>query len=233
MMKSLREEEKMASLNKKEKVVYWAKSDPFLKVEELAEKVETTPHYVRTVLSEAKLSLTKLRKKYARKMEKLSNLSSNQFLIDIINILDLEVLSTEKLDRVILNDYQSYQQLVKDNNFQERTSIIYDQNEPILINTTLLLPKEDKVDSKHELDNLLNAKSSNINFTNPILEIEEANYDLAESLQIQLGASIFKVSCKIIVKGEVQGLDIVYLRNDNCQISLSGKDTSFQIKKAN
>lgn len=55
---------------KKEQIVHMAQSDPFLKVEEIAKMVETTPRYVRTILSEAKVSLTHLRRSYARKMEK-------------------------------------------------------------------------------------------------------------------------------------------------------------------
>lgn len=55
---------------KKEQIVQLAQSDPFLKVEEIAKMVETTPRYVRTILSEAKVSLTHLRRSYARKMEK-------------------------------------------------------------------------------------------------------------------------------------------------------------------
>ncbi|SKA10316.1 hypothetical protein [Selenihalanaerobacter shriftii] len=233
-MQGLEEEKsRINDLNKKEKVVYLAKNDPFLKVEELAEKVETTPHYVRTVLSEARLSLTKLRERYARKMEKLSNVSSHQFLIDIINILDLDIISTEQLDRIILNEYNSYEKLVKGNNSQERSLMVYEQEDPILVNTTFLIPNDEEVDSEQKIDNLLNAKASNIEFTNPILEIEKANYDLAEALQINLGDVLFKISRKVLIKNQVKGLDILYLRNDNCQISLTGKDTSFQIKKAN
>ncbi|NLY29008.1 MAG: UTRA domain-containing protein [Firmicutes bacterium] len=54
---------------KKDQILYIARQDPFLKVEEIAAKVETTPRYVRTILSEAKVSLMQLRRTYARKME--------------------------------------------------------------------------------------------------------------------------------------------------------------------
>ncbi|NLA58169.1 MAG: UTRA domain-containing protein [Firmicutes bacterium] len=54
---------------KKDQILNIARQDPFLKVEEIAAKVETTPRYVRTILSEAKVSLMQLRRSYARRME--------------------------------------------------------------------------------------------------------------------------------------------------------------------
>ncbi|NLJ25172.1 MAG: hypothetical protein GX354_07080 [Firmicutes bacterium] len=54
---------------KKEQILRLARQDPFLKVEEIAAKVDTTPRYVRTILSEAKISLMQLRRSYARRME--------------------------------------------------------------------------------------------------------------------------------------------------------------------
>lgn len=55
---------------KKEQILVLARRDPFLKIEEIAAKVDTTPRYVRTTLSEAKISLMQLRRSYARHMEK-------------------------------------------------------------------------------------------------------------------------------------------------------------------
>ncbi len=57
-------------LTKKEQIINFAQSDPFLKITDIAENVQTTPRYVRTILSEANISLMKLREKYAKNMEK-------------------------------------------------------------------------------------------------------------------------------------------------------------------
>src|SRR5690554_4953319 len=51
---------------KKHRVLQVAQSDPFLTVAEIASAVSTTPKYVRTILSEAGISLAKLRKAYAQ-----------------------------------------------------------------------------------------------------------------------------------------------------------------------
>lgn len=55
--------------NKKDEIVRLAMADPFMSVDEIAVKVGTTPRYVRTILSEAGLSLLALRRRYARQME--------------------------------------------------------------------------------------------------------------------------------------------------------------------
>ncbi len=54
----------------KAQVIALATKDPFLTVEELAQIVGTTNRYVRTILSEADLSLDLMRRNYARILEK-------------------------------------------------------------------------------------------------------------------------------------------------------------------
>jgi len=56
--------------SKKEQVLQLAQEDPFLRVEEIARRVGTTAPYVRTILSEGRISLGRLRKSYARAMER-------------------------------------------------------------------------------------------------------------------------------------------------------------------
>lgn len=60
----------MAKETIKDRVLQTAQKDPFLTIEEIAQSVNTTPRYVRTILSEAKVSLMHLRKVYAKSMEK-------------------------------------------------------------------------------------------------------------------------------------------------------------------
>ncbi|OCL27554.1 GntR family transcriptional regulator [Orenia metallireducens] len=69
---------KIEELTKKEQIINFARHDPFLKISDIAENVETTPRYVRTILSEANISLMELREKYARNMEqRLAGKESN------------------------------------------------------------------------------------------------------------------------------------------------------------
>lgn len=59
----------MEELTKKEQIINFAQNDPFLKISDIAKHVQTTPRYVRTILSEANISLMKLRERYARSIE--------------------------------------------------------------------------------------------------------------------------------------------------------------------
>lgn len=59
----------MANETIKAQVIDIVHRDPFLSIDEIAAQVQTTPRYVRTILSEARLSLLHLRKQYAKNME--------------------------------------------------------------------------------------------------------------------------------------------------------------------
>lgn len=63
---------------KKEQIINLAQNDPFLKISDIAAYVKTTPRYVRTILSEANISLMKLRKRYARSMERRLRLQDEE-----------------------------------------------------------------------------------------------------------------------------------------------------------
>lgn len=54
----------------KSQVIALAQADPFLTVKDLAVQVGTTTRYVRTILSEAQLSLHEMRRDYARRLER-------------------------------------------------------------------------------------------------------------------------------------------------------------------
>jgi hypothetical protein len=53
----------------KERILRAAQTDPFLSVEAIARQAGTTQQYVRTILSESGLSLTRLRREYVQNME--------------------------------------------------------------------------------------------------------------------------------------------------------------------
>lgn len=76
---------------KKEFIIRVAKNDPFLKIEEIADQAKTTQRYVRTILSEANLSLMNLREEYARKMEKQSEAKILFSVKDSVGILDFSL----------------------------------------------------------------------------------------------------------------------------------------------
>lgn len=71
----------MAKQTIKAAVISEVRRDPFLSIDEIAARVQTTPRYVRTILSEAQLSLLQLRKRYAKKMEKQLQLKADQMVV--------------------------------------------------------------------------------------------------------------------------------------------------------
>lgn len=56
---------------KKDMIIRLAKSDPFVSIEEVANQADTTNRYVRTILSEAEISLMQLRKEAYQNLEQL------------------------------------------------------------------------------------------------------------------------------------------------------------------
>lgn len=80
----------------KAKVIALAEADPFLTIEELSELADTTPRYVRTILSEAGLSLNRLRRQYARRLERrLGKQKQSQTLIPCEELEVLKITGAE------------------------------------------------------------------------------------------------------------------------------------------
>jgi len=69
---------------KKDKILEHARQDPFLTIEDLSHKADTTPRYVRTILSEANISLMQMRKEYARKIENRYNSMYENILVNYL-----------------------------------------------------------------------------------------------------------------------------------------------------
>ena len=88
----------------KEKVIHLAQTDPFLTVEQLAQKSETTPRYVRTILSEARISLAQLRKEYARSMERRLAKQDKAYVdlhLPLTNELHVKEIQNEQFSKVL------------------------------------------------------------------------------------------------------------------------------------
>src|SRR5690554_4528519 len=90
---------------KKEIIIENASRDPFLKIEELAKTADTTSRYVRTILSEADLSLMKLRKEYVRKIENSKyNSDKRIFLNRLIEVPFKSSNRSLNTDEILINN---------------------------------------------------------------------------------------------------------------------------------
>ena len=63
-------EKELLDMNTKEKIMHFAKDNPFRNIEQIAELSETTVMYVRTTLSEADFSLMEMRKKEYERLKR-------------------------------------------------------------------------------------------------------------------------------------------------------------------
>ncbi|TDX59046.1 hypothetical protein [Orenia marismortui] len=202
-MSSLVEEYGLYDLTKKERVIYLAKKDPFLKVERISQLAETTSHYVRTVLSEANLSLTKLRKQYVKKLEDKKD--KNKLLLDLLNVNQLGNLDLLVHDNTVLNKRNKYNDIIGEkSNFLERTILFQDQNVPIMVNTTIVSENVGLNDFE-ELEN-----RADTYFSENRIRAEVSDSNLAKLLNVSSGSPVLTLEKEIFVSEELIGLDLVY-----------------------
>ncbi|WP_027339341.1 hypothetical protein [Halonatronum saccharophilum] len=221
-MSKLVEEYILYDLTKKERVVYLAKKDPFLKVDRIAQLAETTAHYVRTVLSEANLSLTKLRREYAKSNGNRSR--QNELLLDLFKAEDSGGLKGIVQDSLILNDYSKYQDIVKKKKDSLEKSVLFKEDGlPIMLNTIFLLSKYGVKDF-HRFRERRDVKISDLK-----IRIEEAKNDLTKYLE---GSRFLLVLEKdISLSGRLVGQDIIYLNPDKMELILTKSKNKFKVVK--
>ncbi|GAB6099249.1 hypothetical protein JCM16358_11280 [Halanaerocella petrolearia] len=200
---------------KKERVIYLAKRDPFLKVERIAELAETSSHYVRTVLSEANLSLTKLRKEYAENKRRLDK--EKFFLKELLNIEELDDLTLElELDEALIDDNYNYLKNSSDYQLAKTMLFQYD-NQPSLLNTRLLT-------TKNSQGSLFQFQiRDDVEFRPTEFSISKASQSLSDLLGVSKGYPLLILKKEIVIDNEMSGVDIVYCNADKLQLVLEGE----------
>ncbi|PRX25241.1 hypothetical protein BX659_1222 [Orenia metallireducens] len=217
-MSSAVEECVLYDLTKKEKVIYLAQKDPFLKVERISQLAETTPHYVRTVLSEANLSLTKLRKQYAQRLKNKKR--ANKFLLDILSTDKFDKLDLTKEEGVVLNKTEYYSDLFKGcRDFLERTVLFREEGLPIMINSTFISDGLQKFD---ELDN-----RKDLFISENKVRVEMSNDIVANLLEINIGIPVLILEKEIYISKKLKGFDLLYLIPERVELLL--KENNHQI----
>ncbi|AGB40433.1 hypothetical protein Halha_0440 [Halobacteroides halobius DSM 5150] len=200
---------------KKEKVVYLAKRDPFLKVEKIAQLAETSSHYVRTVLSEANLSLTRLRKEYAQGSDTEVD-ERNGLLLDILDIKQLNNLTVElETDEAILNNIDKYNKLKENNNYQlAKTRLFQLKDDVSLINSNLIVTKE-AYDSLSKLKEKSNAHFSKIRCSSVLSQKK-----ITRLLNIKENSPIIVIWKEIFINQKLCGVDMIYCDFSKFQLVL-------------
>lgn len=202
---------------KKDHIIRLAQDDPFLRVEEIAAAAGTTSRYVRTTLSEARLSLMDLRRNYVRHMEKhmkahiaagsdgeqsITEYDSNDDKQSEENAVDgvrlMKFIDPEINDALMINRSQPLLKI-------SRVTMV--DGKPLYIEEIIthknLTVSEDMVSSKKPLRQLLALEKRNATqFINRYIEMENASKRLAERLSITEGAPVIKSTHIITIKGE-------------------------------
>ena len=225
---------------KKEKIIDYVRHDPFLKIEEIAEKADTTPRYVRTILSEANISLMKLRKEYALDIEKRSSRKGKLLLSYILNV-PFENNIQQLKNSVIFNNPNDFKILKGDinkNYIHQSYKHIHGSN--IWCLNTLSLEREYIIENNDDKDNKninnyihlpdkMNNKIIEIITENSLttsditLGVEAVNNQVGEILGLKTFTPIFKVKQKIYSKNKPVILNIAHFHPGKIKLSLSSK----------
>ncbi|MFW6022904.1 MAG: GntR family transcriptional regulator [Halanaerobiaceae bacterium] len=218
-------------LTKKEQIINFAQSDPFLKISDIAEYVQTTPRYVRTILSEANISLMKLREKYARNMEKrLKN--------DEHNELQAKVSLREEYSFNNLNSGNIHVELANENLFPEIECFndddelikIYqiqfvDEN-PYCVHELITYMDEnvnkDRLSNLESVYDLLGRKGiNNLQFMNNTITIESPTDVMKQYFQ---GVDNVLVSKRFVLLNKIPiGIERIYIRADLTKLEFAGE----------
>jgi|GEM_PF-1548688 hypothetical protein len=218
---------------KKEIILENASRDPFLKIEDLAKLANTTSRYVRTILSEADLSLMDLRKEYARKIESSSFKASEKIFLN--HLLKVPFKSEDRvsgIDEIIFNSSQDIN--VLEGNIQDDYLFMsyehYVSEKPWCL-TTIFLSKEafSQEDGKPSLGHLttnLNQllDEGNLEISDIELEIELSAGQIARHLGIPPLSPVLQGKQVIKKNGQCYILILVYFDTRIISFSFSYKN---------
>jgi hypothetical protein len=177
-------------LTKKEQIINFAQSDPFLKISDIAEHVQTTPRYVRTILSEANISLMKLREKYARNMEKrLKSDKDNELQAKVslkeeysYNQLQVGNIRTKPADE---SDFQNINKIKENDQLIRIYQVKYVDEHPYMVHQLITYMEQninqDRLANLNSIYDLLGRKGINrLQFMNNIITVKKPDKDIKD-----------------------------------------------------
>lgn len=199
---------------KKEQILALARQDPFLKIEEIATRVETTPPYVRTTLSEANISLMELRRNYARRMEKQlheevttevspsgsSPVSSRRGLE--VHELQVQKVQEAKWARLLGVAVDEHLLMLSRVRILDGIHVVNR-----LVTSDGVSLSEDKLRDDLPSWNLLGLDGPGYGLRERSLEVEQANPQIADSLGILSGEPVLSFGHLIVSQGVPVGLE--------------------------
>jgi len=218
-------------LTKKEQIINFAQSDPFLKISDIAKHVQTTPRYVRTILSEANISLMKLREKYARNMEK--RLQSNgqtglQAKVRVRDEYSYNTLNTGKIEveKADENDFPDIQCFRQDDEMFRIFQVQLVDEKPYCVHELITFMEKDinkeRMDNLESIYDLLGRKGINhLQFMDNVITIESPREIINRFFT---GAESLFLSKRTVLLNKIPiGMERLYIRADLTKVEFAGE----------
>ncbi len=222
---------KMEELTKKEQIINFARHDPFLKISDIAKNVETTPRYVRTILSEANISLMELREKYARNMEQRLAGKESNLQKATVRLLkgDGEVNASEVIMRKIADI--DCKELVKTHPDEELYKITQKKlvnNKPYSLQEIITYLSSDinqeRISNLDSLYELFGSKGvDGFKFRSNVVQVEKFNPLIANKLGLNNDDPIIKSQRVILIDKMPIGLENFYFDANSIQLVFPGE----------
>jgi hypothetical protein len=217
---------------KKDLIMDLARKDPFLKVEEIAAAINTTPRYVRTILSESGLSLMQLRKQYARNMEQRLNVTlgrANVGLTDALLGLGKHVgVNQIGVEKIINLDFAQRLQVPPEEPLLVVSRVRLVDGKPFFVNQIVthkdLTVGADQLSSESPLRQVLGLEvAGHTSFIDRSLEVIHADTAIASSLGIPAGNPVIQSGNIIYTDGERVGIELNYFDAYRVRFVLTGE----------
>ncbi|AZR73696.1 hypothetical protein BBF96_10060 [Anoxybacter fermentans] len=233
MEKKRRKIEYFGNETKKEFIIRVAKEDPFLKIEEIAEMAGTTPHYVRTILSDANLSLMNLRKEYARRMEKYSESKILLSIKDSVSRLNIHteenasVFTYSVPYRNLIESSEDFLWNIDKKRLYRYMQYIYYCQKPVGIIdfiTQIRLPDE-KLKQKDFIFKLSGLNLEEIRLTSPEIEIGKlSNLLKLNPIDSEFSPDhiVIKIRTLLTIKDQILGEEIFFFSSDYIKLIIPG-----------
>ena len=218
-------------LTKKEQIINFAQSDPFLKISDIAENVQTTPRYVRTILSEANISLMKLREKYARNMEKrLKNNTDEELQAKVslkkeysYNQLKVGEIKTETIEE---NKYLDIKKINEDDELINIYQVKFIDENPYILHKLITYMENDvnrdRIKNLHSIYDLLGRKGINrLQFMDHIITVKMPDKNLCKYFNED--DYLIKTERKVLLNKIPIGIEKIYLKSDYAKIDFPGE----------
>lgn len=218
-------------LTKKEQIINFAQNDPFLKISDIAEYVQTTPRYVRTILSEANISLMKLREKYARSMEKRLQVQDEPDPQNSIRLrsLDGTLKAGEMTVEALLDEeYEDLQKINRDEKLWRISQLYFSDGRPFSVKELVTYFPGDldceKMESLDSVYEIFGRKGINrLQFKENVIKFEQPSEEARKLLGLKKNDQIMSVSRYILLNKIPIGLECLYFRVDKVELSFSGE----------